>query len=239
MKKLLLSTAILLSVVFTNAQSFSITYESVDVTNDTVFLSIPLNTNIDAYFHINNLTSSTIAAHVQRYVECAPSSFTHLWCFGSSCYAGNVFGINADVAGSSYTEFHVGPVLMSENTTGYTFRYTFYPVANPADSVWVWLVNDPNGDCTSSRSLVDASQTKAKVYPNPADNYTDFEFKLNSVNSRLDIYNIIGEKVKSISLNKKEGVIRLNTANLPAGTYIGNVIESGIRTKSIKIIVSH
>jgi hypothetical protein len=87
--------------------------------------------------------------------------------------------------------------------------------------------------------LVNEKQTKLSIYPNPAETFTNLEYKTNSDNSSFDIYNIIGEKVKSVKLKGKEGNIRINTSDLPAGTYIGTMVESGIKTKSIKLIISN
>jgi hypothetical protein len=240
MKKLLLLLAITASLTVVKSQDISITYGSNTVTNDTVFLSVPVNSMLDEYFHINNLTGSSIDCHVVRYVECAPTAVTHNWCFGIACYGNTIYEANGTLPASSFLEFHLGPIILSANTKGYIFKYVFYPNASPADSVWFWLVNDPNGDCTlSSQMLVNAAQTKAKIYPNPANDFVNLDYKVKSNNANLDIHNIIGEKVKSVKLTAKEGVIRINTLDLPSGTYIGNIVESGIRTKTIKIIISH
>jgi hypothetical protein len=84
---------------------------------------------------------------------------------------------------------------------------------------------------------------KLSIYPNPAQN--DFTLKYNlSQNSdvNINIFNLLGEKVKTISLNEKQlaGQHKLNVdvSDIPNGVYTVN-LEAQNSNKTIRITVNH
>ena len=72
----------------------------------------------------------------------------------------------------------------------------------------------------------------AKIYPNPA---KDNIYVENNSGATIEIYNLIGEKVKSITNAKRNATI--NVSDLNSGSYIVKVIEnSQIKTAKVNII---
>jgi hypothetical protein len=93
---------------------------------------------------------------------------------------------------------------------------------------------------TSSEQMTQ-STTKIKLYPNPHNGETIIEFRiLDSKNVRLELYNLLGEKVAEL-LNeyKHEGIVRYRfnalDKGLKAGIYLLKV-EAGDEVSTIKMI---
>ncbi len=62
-----------------------------------------------------------------------------------------------------------------------------------------------------------------KLYPNPATNYTNIEYKLNKAsNIHIQIYDLSGRLVKELNLGTRSGMLkeRINLSSLETGTYI-------------------
>jgi hypothetical protein len=61
---------------------------------------------------------------------------------------------------------------------------------------------------------------KLNIYPNPATNFITVELTLYNENEpiQLDVYNLLGNKIQSHLLDKKEG-LTISTEHLPNGIY--------------------
>ncbi len=89
-------------------------------------------------------------------------------------------------------------------------------------------------------STVPNKFTLEQNYPNPFNPSTTIEFSLSEKNfTKLDVYNVIGEHVKSIvnqELDKGEHEITFNATNLPSGIYFYK-LEQGTNTTLKKMIL--
>jgi len=59
-----------------------------------------------------------------------------------------------------------------------------------------------------------------KIYPNPVNEQLAIEFICANENCTFDVYNISGQKVKTINSNSKLGYLSINVSDLPNGNYI-------------------
>ncbi len=76
------------------------------------------------------------------------------------------------------------------------------------------------------------SKDAARIYPNPA---TTNIYVENNRGATIEIYNLVGQKVKTVSNANRNAVI--NVADLDAGTYVVKVIEgTQIRTAKVNIV---
>lgn len=80
-------------------------------------------------------------------------------------------------------------------------------------------------------SINDVKESEFHFYPNP----TKGDFYLNSDDAIefVEIYNMVGKKIKSISINSNEAVLKLQ--DLPIGAYVARVFANN-SYKSIRII---
>jgi len=85
---------------------------------------------------------------------------------------------------------------------------------------------DENGDCTdfiiplNSVGIFESSEVSFNMFPNPVGSILTIE-KLNGAD-RIEIYNIVGSKVKTIE-NIKTNSLQVNTSDLKTGVYFINV----------------
>jgi len=80
------------------------------------------------------------------------------------------------------------------------------------------------------------------LMPNPASQMATLRFKLdNSVDTRIEIFNVLGQNVSTINTQKAAAGyhnVQLNTAEFNSGIYFVNVI-AGDKTSTIKMVVKH
>ena len=68
------------------------------------------------------------------------------------------------------------------------------------------------------------TMSKINVFPNPADDYIEFDFNDNSILSTIEIYNLQGKKV----LNKKLiNNSKVSISHLVSGMYLYRIIQGG------------
>lgn len=80
------------------------------------------------------------------------------------------------------------------------------------------------------------------LFPNPADSKTWISYSLtNNSDVKADIYNLVGEKITSVSYGKQStgpNTISIDCSELSSGTYFVKLI-AGTAEKTIKLSVSH
>lgn len=90
------------------------------------------------------------------------------------------------------------------------------------DTISYFLLDHPN-----SVNKINYS-ANVKNYPNPANTEMVIDYALTDVNSPvLSLYNIVGSKVATYSLNSQNGRFNLNTSNLENGMYFYTIEEQG------------
>ncbi len=87
---------------------------------------------------------------------------------------------------------------------------------------------------TASLSIDDNQFSGFKFYPNPAENFVTVE--ANQVIDQVTIYNLLGQKVLSKTINQAEK--QLNITSLEKGSYIMQVSING-NTKALKLIITN
>ncbi|MCF8257181.1 MAG: T9SS type A sorting domain-containing protein [Flavobacteriales bacterium] len=117
-----------------------------------------------------------------------------------------------------------------------SLKYCFFNVANEADSVCSIVrfsaspvgINDPGATARPNIS---------KAYPNPAANDLFIDYVVGEGVGRIDIYSMLGVKVKSLNLTGQQGRLNVNVASLPAGMYLYRLTVNGqeIQTKRFSV----
>lgn len=73
--------------------------------------------------------------------------------------------------------------------------------------------------------------------PNPSASETKISYSVNSNPSQLVIMNALGQKIKSIALNDKQGLITIQTKNFAGGLYAYYIQSNQLRISEIKKLV--
>ncbi len=106
--------------------------------------------------------------------------------------------------------------------------------ANTSDgSLDVWFVRTvAKTGKTTSISLIESESMEVSVYPNPSDGIYYIEMNDQSIITKIDIYNALGENIRSY--NTKSQMQEINLCDKPSGIYILNIeVRGKIYTKKI------
>ena len=92
-----------------------------------------------------------------------------------------------------------------------------------------------DNNLTSRKTL---NLTHLKVYPNPAKDYVNFEWKLNSAKQReIRISSVTGIIIQRHTIKSEVGQWLWDTRNIKEGTYIYELLEDNKRIDSGKILI--
>ncbi len=83
---------------------------------------------------------------------------------------------------------------------------------------------------------INAASQIIQIYPNPFNSFATIQFNTIVHNIALDIFNVCGEKVKSIS-NISGNQITISRENLSAGIYIIRIVQNSKETSMMKLII--
>ncbi|MBA3663975.1 MAG: T9SS type A sorting domain-containing protein [Bacteroidetes bacterium] len=177
------------------------------------------------------------------------------FCFGYSCFASNVnsptpsdYTILAasgqtsttfPYADNSFANSQPFSLYLAEGTNvgNYVIRYKVFNISNANDTLAFTVSYNPGVGIKEHNGNV---QMISGVYPNPAS--TEAILSVNSTRNQtgsVTIYNAIGQRVKTITVNLESGSneLKINTSELNAGVY--NVtLNSSEGLSSKKLIVS-
>ncbi|MEC8458816.1 MAG: T9SS type A sorting domain-containing protein [Bacteroidota bacterium] len=225
MKNIVASFFALFSLVQLNAQSLSVTEM------DTV-LEVNSTSTADYSFSIKveNTSSTQLEVYVKRAyhaMNCAYDSGYFCWdfCYGSDIdnSIGSVLFQPGDIK-SDFSGHVFSP--SSGNTCMDSIRYVFYNGEDTNDSLSVWVTISAGPTMES----VELSIVEHQVYPNPTRNLLNIEVQKEV---EFTLYSTLGEKVKSIRLNKGKNAI--SVSNMANGIYLYSIDESSFK----RLTISH
>jgi len=246
-KKLLFILTIISTATLTAQTTFDLLNSndnSISGTNHYEFGDGPTLSGIK--FHVKNLTGTTASytCDVQEMSNVVAQTDLQV-CYGTSCFVASggdplvqVIGGSSTVAGAAtdvtfkVAPFSFGWVVGDEAT----WRIVVRNVANANDTVSAVVTYKVTG---VSIEEVLSSHVSITAYPNPAiDNLTvNYSIDGSADNSRLDVYDVLGQVVSTHPLNRNKGTLNLNVDHLNAGVYFYTikVNEKTVRTERLII----
>jgi len=236
MKKFLLYATLFLAFGIVKSQSLQLFNGEVDVTSDTVNITVDPNTDPSAlHLGVKNTSANAIDVKVKKIEETIVAGTNISLCWGINCYSPTQFvtPTAANIASGATDESFHGDYFHSGNSGTTIVMYVFFDDANPADSSYV--VVEYKLDAVSVVSL-EMGQF-SKPYPNPANEIVTFSYSAN-LGTKLYIYNMLGKTVGYFELAEISGKLSIPTFNLSQGLYFyefrneNNLLENG------KIIIS-
>ena len=226
MKKLVLLILIIIQGLFLNAQSLMITGDTIVYGDPTV--------EIISHLTVKNISGQSLNVFCEKNVISQGWGGDNFFCWGGTCLASSIF-ISPDFttidAGQGTNEFQ-GHFTGNIGSTA-TIEYCFYLENDPADESCITI---NYGSSTSTSSNIKKNTILiSEFYPNPAKEFTNFNYYLNS-KSEILIMDILGNKVKSIYCTEK-GKQSVNISDLSKGVYFGNLIANNEVVAIKKLIV--
>jgi hypothetical protein len=219
------------------AQSFQLMKEDGSaIVNDTILIS---TTNIEDVLevpvYVKNLTDANLDIMVKKYELDIVSGSDAYFCW-DRCYD-NVTFISAIflTAEANDTIKSFSGDFKPNGSNGLSkIMYTFFKNKTPNDSVSVTIYYDIATVGINNLELIKSSISS---FPNPANDVLNFNYNLrNNSQGEIFIYDLVGKKVKDISITNSEDHSQINISDLHSGIYIWTIQVDGIPIKSEKLI---
>lgn len=210
-----------------------------DITGDTVDVSgLPSDDPIEYFALVTNTGSSTKMVTMYRTYLDQPSGMTASFCWGITCYP-------------SFVDTSTSPLVMAPGDTTTSFRGDGHPNFNVGIILARYCVYDENNPsdnaCLTVRFLVGTSSveetangfTLSGVYPNPARDFINFNYEINSnASAEIRIYDLTGKKVKAIQLNANDDHLKTDISALTNGVYFYTLYLNGKSVLTKRLIIS-
>jgi hypothetical protein len=248
MKKILLSAFILCGMA-TNAQSTLVIKNAANANtiapNSIIEMATTANTNHQITFDIMNVSGSSQTYKAVRYDLTLNSGAVAYYCFAGTCYGPSTIispdqltlsaGQSASQLSGNYNML-VADLDEGPNVGLSVIKYTFFNIANSADSVQL-TVRYNGGPTSIKENIINLQQVN--LSPNPASQLSVLKIKsADNSNAKISIYNSLGALVmtEAVDINKGENKINLQLSSLNNGIYFVNIEnETGKITKKLII----
>jgi len=226
---------ILIQLTFSNAvSSQSITFGA---SSPVVITAGADEYEIERQIPVTNSSNEYGSFHVRRRVIQNIEGSTNFFCW-TACYLPGISQSPTplDIEGGNTTNVfsvHLRPDSMAGTAE---IHYTFYNAQNEADSS-VLVVRFEVAPLSAPN--VKAAEWSVKTYPNPVTDILNLTYSGLKKTSELEIFNMLGAKALSETLEAQSTQHQISLANLPSGLYIYRVHQGNKAIRSGKITVKH
>lgn len=210
-----------------------------NITNIDVYTWGANNVDITYDAAVINISSSSKTYKVKRIETSVDTTSYNYFCW-HLCYAPSTSvspqGI-AVSAGDTTHAFHGYYNAAGTNGEG-VITYVFYDQNNTSDSAFVRVhyFSSPTG----IQEAVTGENKLIPAFPNPAASATNISYTLKSnvQSARISMYNMLGEIVKEITLDEKQGTVKLNTDQMSPGIYFYSLVADNKVITTRKLVIS-
>lgn len=213
------------------------------ISNTFVDINVPPNSSVSTEILINNTKTIPDTIKVARIIYTKDSADLTTFCLGGLCYAYTTSlsslsltipsGDTVNFAGNGFhSVFNTDAACVTR-----LVHYKFYNIHNFSDSTGVTL----RYLCaTGINELSKEAGVIGNAYPNPANSLVSINYNVNefSEKGKLVFYDMLGKSVKEITLNDKQGVAKINIADLNAGIYFYTLIVNDKAISTKKLVIS-
>jgi hypothetical protein len=235
-KTSLLITFLMVTIpFFAWTQSLELLYpDGSALTSETIIAEgINDTTEINIQLFVRNKTTEQKDVYVKVYQKNVVENSYCQYCW-DACYniATSQSQSHLSIAANDTAKIFYSLYKPLGNTGTTHLMYTFFVNKNESDSVSVNIMY--NVTVNSSNQLL-LNTSYIYTYPNPANEYLDFNLNNTNSKSSIKIYNITGKLVKTATI-QNENKLRLNVVDLKPGIYLWTVESKGIILATNKFI---
>tara|TARA_B100000795_G_scaffold56870_1_gene37634 strand:- start:56 stop:772 length:717 start_codon:yes stop_codon:yes gene_type:complete len=237
MGKTLLFLFLITNISVITAQSLIVSGSNSVIYNDTTALgfdTLDLCLTTHSYLTVKNVSNESKDIICAKNVISEPAGMSNYFCWGGLCYgSGTIISTSFLTlqAGKSDTVSFGGYFDAYCDQQIGIIEYCFYPALDPNDKSCFTITY--NGKATSINDYTLATNI-GNFYPNPASEMAYFTFNGNA--ETLKLIDILGNKVKEISLSQ-ERIQKLDLSGMNKGIYFGNLMVNGEVVSVKKLIV--
>ncbi len=246
MKKLLLvSVPALLAVSLSAQSSFTVSdaNQTSVVSGSTIVYYVDQATALETHdFDVHNVTSNNLTVKVRKAIQSqASASSVFYFCTDQLCYAPTTT-LSGNVTLNASSQFLLVTDFTPDNTTGISIvRYSVFNTANASDSIFFFIEYHVSPTGVAAHSNVKANI--GSPMPNPASAVFNMNYNIGSSyghgETKLVVYNMLGEAVKSEVLVDQQGTFRMDVSTLDAGVYFTSLEVNGKQLSTKRLVVTH
>ncbi len=188
---------------------------------------------------IKNITNDTLYVKLKRYnvdvVQGSQSAFCWDLCY--TPFTGE--SVNALMMEPNVVKNNFYADFFPDGNAGLSkIKYCFFDQSNMADSacIMVYFYASPTGVETMIYTDVNSV---SQAFPNPASATAKLNYTLrnNAGKARLEFYNMLGAKVKTLELQEKMASMEIQLSNLESGVYFYSLVvdEKTVDTKKLVV----
>jgi hypothetical protein len=229
--------------------TFGVSAQSISITNvDELVLADPSESLLQAHATLTNNSSAPIDVLVRfNEISAGPVGSGHYFCWAVCYTEGGVadgfqtpanHSVTIDAGATNSSSFYSDYV--PHGTIGMaSYEYCFSDENNPSDETCIQIIFD-----TRNVGIEDVFATNnsgiSEAYPNPANSNVKMNYSLEPSwnNATLDVYSMLGSRVRTLSINEKSGTVNLDVSSLPAGLYFYTLMVDGNAINTKKMLVT-
>ncbi|MFC2100444.1 T9SS type A sorting domain-containing protein [Bacteroidota bacterium] len=199
-----------------NDDSLNYTIRFQNVGTDTA-INIRIEDHLSNNLNINSFEVKGYSHPCRYKIKNISSSFQFLYVYFDNI---NLPDSNANYNGScGYFKYRISPKSsLPDNTTIYNYAYIYFDYNLPEYTNFV--LNTINNLITD-QTAIESADGLISVYPNPVYDQVFLEFQTELKNEGvLDLYNVLGEKIKSVIIPQGTSKMNIDVASFSQGFYI-------------------
>lgn len=242
MKKLLLTLALMVSVLALSAQSFRVVTEDGRVVErgETFYIygqgnawgELFLNLSVEALEDIE-----LIAEKIE--IQNVHDTYNMLcldMCYSPTVYVTPVVSFAAGDTKEFSMHYQYDNNIDDVAGLEQIIEYRIYGSDESADQFFITVIFKYSLEGVQEHSYINEF---SNAYPSPACDVVNFDYSFNSnVNAEIAIYNMMGQEVMRNQISGIQGKASLNVSDLTDGVYFYSLIVNGKSERSSKLVVS-
>lgn len=245
MKKLVLASVAALFTAGLSAQSsFSIVdANQAMVTNgSTITYYVDVAAGIETHdFTVSNASNGSVTCKVRKTIQAQQSGQTFYFCTDQNCYAPSTT-LSGTVTVTAGGSFLLATDFTPNAMTGVsTVRYSVFNNNNPSDSIYFFIQYNVTPTGIASHAMVKANI--GSPMPNPANASFNMNYNLGSSfgtgEAKIVVYNMLGDVVKTETLEESEGTCHMDVSTLGNGVYFTSLEVDGKQLSTKRLVVTH
>ena len=194
---------------------------------------------IDEHLIITNTGSASMSMHVYRNTIDMPGNTVNYYCWGPNCFPPTT-SLSTDPVflGSVKSDSSFVAYLEPNQEEGITLvEFSFFDELGSGDSLKLNLVFKTVPPPISVWELEKQNNLNS-IYPNPAKDLAFMRYDVSSgVNANLEIYDLVGKKVKSLNLTNGSNNLLFSVNEFESGIYLCNLVIDGKIIDTEKLVV--
>lgn len=188
---------------------------------------------------VTNSSSSQMNVKVSSQDLTVLGGTVNYFCWGQ-CFEPGVFVSPNHITlqpGESVSDMFYGDYKPEGVSGTSTIKYCFYNGQSPSDSVCYIAT------FTAFPVGIDGAASRLKgmgdPYPNPAINFTNIKYGLGTAQAaKMEVFDMLGQKVRTITIDKADGAIKLDVTGLRPGVYLIRLENAGkpVATRRLNVV---